>query len=479
MLHESGLSFGLRDSYEALSYTWGTHEATQEIRVVRDSHPNIRDPLPQSEQHLSAPTPLGAQRLKAVVNKVIDEIKSSEVRFFVTPNLEQALRRFRKEKDVVVLWVDALCIDQENKDEKSRQVSRMAEIYGKARGVRIWLGEEDEEECQVAFDFARKILELEHLDLLVSKDSSPDEWFALAKLMRRNWFSRRWVVQELAMAQEAYLYAGTGLDAGFEGNDPKGCLHWDDFAEAVALFARESENVKELFRNSREYGYDSTVLGDIRASGANSIVDTTNNLFRTTDNPGAELERLTSLESLVSSLLIFEATDPRDIIYALLAIAKDIPKSTDLTVSGIVGRSAADSVSFTADYNKNILEVYKDFIAFCIQSSKSLDIVCRHFAPTEVRQPLKPADRGRLRARGGPLPMLTFKLPSWIPLLAKSPFGVAHTAVRGRRVQADGLVGPPDRKRYDAARGTSAAVLFGEISSDGGWAFSKGLHYLA
>ncbi|MCJ1474168.1 hypothetical protein MMC13_002826 [Lambiella insularis] len=168
--------------------------------------------------------------------------------------------------------------------------------------------------------FSREILDLELVDSLVKRESSPGQWFALAKQMRREWFSRRWVVQELAMAKAAYLY--TGDDS----------LHWDDFAEAVALFAREFDKVANLFKDSREFRHDPKFLGDVRALGANSIVDTKNSLFRMSESP--EVERLIGLETLVSSLLIFEAsvrkaitvlgTKPKgifEILHAYIAIA--------------------------------------------------------------------------------------------------------------------------------------------------------------
>ena len=59
----------------------------------------------------------------------------------VTRNLGLALRRLRKMKDVRKIWVDALCIDQDDKAEKESQVSLMGEIYRRAAEVFIWLGD--------------------------------------------------------------------------------------------------------------------------------------------------------------------------------------------------------------------------------------------------------------------------------------------------------------------------------------------------
>ncbi|KAH0489414.1 hypothetical protein TgHK011_009845 [Trichoderma gracile] len=58
----------------------------------------------------------------------------------VTPNLATALRHLRHEEVDIALWVDALCIDQGNTDERSSQVAQMREIYSTAVEVVIFLG---------------------------------------------------------------------------------------------------------------------------------------------------------------------------------------------------------------------------------------------------------------------------------------------------------------------------------------------------
>jgi hypothetical protein len=59
----------------------------------------------------------------------------------ITANLETALRYLRDETDVKLLWVDALCIDQDNNEEKGHQLRLMRFIYEDAAWVRVWLGE--------------------------------------------------------------------------------------------------------------------------------------------------------------------------------------------------------------------------------------------------------------------------------------------------------------------------------------------------
>jgi hypothetical protein len=63
--------------------------------------------------------------------------------FAVTPNLHVALKHFRHAARRRVLWVDAMCINQNDPDEKSEQVPMMGEIYRRATKVYAWLGEAD------------------------------------------------------------------------------------------------------------------------------------------------------------------------------------------------------------------------------------------------------------------------------------------------------------------------------------------------
>jgi hypothetical protein len=106
------IPWSLSEPYEALSYVWGNDEPTEEIKI-RASNPNTKFKFP-----------------------VI-----SERSFYVRPNLLSALRNFRSLKKSVDLWIDALCIDQENDEEKEIQVAKMDEIYSSATNVLIWLGE--------------------------------------------------------------------------------------------------------------------------------------------------------------------------------------------------------------------------------------------------------------------------------------------------------------------------------------------------
>lgn len=65
--------------------------------------------------------------------------------FAARRNLEKALRRFRKETESQAFWVDAICINQQDDEERSHQVQIMGSIYKSTNECRIWLGEIEEE----------------------------------------------------------------------------------------------------------------------------------------------------------------------------------------------------------------------------------------------------------------------------------------------------------------------------------------------
>ena len=117
-----------QDSYEALSWCWGGDTPDAELRMHKGH--NVYG-------------------------------------FNVTPNLKAALRALRKHDGVRMLWIDAICIEQRNTKERNEQVPRMDKIYGRAKSVSIWLGEEAED-SKLAIDFIKdQVLSLWRFDELI------------------------------------------------------------------------------------------------------------------------------------------------------------------------------------------------------------------------------------------------------------------------------------------------------------------------
>jgi hypothetical protein len=108
--------------------------------------------------------------------------------FDVTVNLHAALLRLRNDSMERVVWVDAICIDQENHKEKEHQIQSMAKIYSQANRVIVWLGEAEDDSDQA----------LEAIRVAPGKKSTK-EWdngmvsHAVLAVLQRPWFRRIWV----------------------------------------------------------------------------------------------------------------------------------------------------------------------------------------------------------------------------------------------------------------------------------------------
>lgn len=204
--------------------------------------------------------------------------------------------------------MDALCIDQENEEEKSAQIQKISHIYRMAQEVRVWLGPRTPM-SDIAMSFLDKLDDLDDIDELISNDESNKDWNSFRDLMRRPWFSRRWIIQEIALARGAQVYCG----------DKR--VPWKDFMFAVSLFVEKAKDLNKLFRSS-EYHHHPDYLGEVDVMSANTLVNVVSTLFRKNDS-GRVVEHLLSLEDLMSTLVFFEASKPHDFVYAVLSLARD------------------------------------------------------------------------------------------------------------------------------------------------------------
>jgi hypothetical protein len=164
-IHHASLT--TRPAYKALSYVWGSQLSDGEVLVLEGY-----------------------------------EVPA-------TKNLIDALRQIRQPTggESVFLWVDALCINQDDVAERSQQVSIMHEIYSSAERVVIWLGEAGNGSDD-AFDSLQAMVELpeegeqsvddDHRVSVMRQCSS----FFTSLSEQRSWFSRIWILQELALASK-------------------------------------------------------------------------------------------------------------------------------------------------------------------------------------------------------------------------------------------------------------------------------------
>lgn len=142
-------------------------------------------------------------------------------RMNVTENLWNALFHIRDPHRERVLWVDAICIDQSNNEEKSTQVPLMSFIYSRANEVVIWLGD---------YKGPRWVQQAHpsdyHGDWAISK--ATDYWtvtkYWLYTLTQENYWTRCWIVQEVAMASRIRVLSG------------RSSLPWSDFISLMKLY---------------------------------------------------------------------------------------------------------------------------------------------------------------------------------------------------------------------------------------------------
>jgi hypothetical protein len=109
-------------------------------------------------------------------------------RLHVTANLHAALQNVRNSLLERILWIDAICINQRDDEEKGQQIGYMAEIYSKASRVIIWLGG-PENGC----DKALEEICLDADQLSTSSYDDPQVKERLSTLLHRPWFERIWV----------------------------------------------------------------------------------------------------------------------------------------------------------------------------------------------------------------------------------------------------------------------------------------------
>lgn len=169
--------------YEALSYTWRSSDPEEDAIVEN-----------RSEEH---PT-ISSLRLGG--------------------NLACAMRHLRYTHEARTLWIDAICIDQSNLEEREKQVARMSSIYKNASRVVVWLGTGSEESdlamCKLAH-LGRQVTLTKDNWLICPPDAeepywcesacevpySEEVWTAIENLLERSWFSRIWIIQEIQLAR--------------------------------------------------------------------------------------------------------------------------------------------------------------------------------------------------------------------------------------------------------------------------------------
>lgn len=394
--------------FQALSYAWGDDKAEHLVQLCN---------LPTKESSGSAIRDLDRNV------SILREYESFPIR----QNLFHALRRIRLVDDYTWIWVDAICIDQSNDDEKSTQLPKMPQIYSCAYNVIAWLGEADGagEDVNKAIDLIPNILNLKTLDLML-QNRLPDQqeairhWKSFGRLLQRSWFSRRWVIQEVACAWRLSVRLGEHI------------LSWQDFADAVDLYSKNIDLIRALPGYASEDPpievEDEHQVGE---SSAMALIQMSRNIFW--KEQGTRLmSRLMTLEALVSTASSFAVTDLRDIVYALLYLANDRNQSSIAHVS-------STAQALRANYSLHVVDIFINFVGYCLQRSACLDIICRHWA-------MWPKTRCDIPYEGR-------TLPTWIGVAVHTKTVTAESSNLG-----DNLIGSAHHPIYNASRDTKMHV---------------------
>ncbi|KAI0095850.1 HET-domain-containing protein [Daldinia grandis] len=116
----------------------------------------------------------------------------------ITPNLLYALQRFRMPTEARLIWVDAICINQEDDKEKARQIPYMRQIYRSASSVLVWLGVDEG-----GSDSLRR---LHHYTKQAGSNVSAVEITReIGNITKLPWFHRRWIIQEVVLNPNVLL----------------------------------------------------------------------------------------------------------------------------------------------------------------------------------------------------------------------------------------------------------------------------------
>lgn len=320
--------FGDPPSYIAISYAWGDPLDTTKI-LIRD----MRSP--------------------AFV----------EVR--ISKSLYHGLEALRMEDEDLLVWADALSIDQENSDEKNVQLSLMADIYKKARYTAVWLGPEADD-SDLATALLGKVANVDmtgadntQIRSIVSSGVQDKSLTALAALFEREYWNRLWIVQEIFNAYDIKVYCGS--------SEP---LSWKDYQTASHIFQQYKKDLESLFPRThsiashKQYSY-SQILA---YSGPGSLPEL-GSLWVLGDEAFLEALRVCRRKS---------SSDPRDKVFGVL---------------GVLGEEVRKE--FAVDYEKTVKDVYTDVVDFLVRTTGRLDVICEaiHF----------------------PVHTSSVNLPTWVP----------------------------------------------------------------
>lgn len=232
-------------------------------------------------------------------------------------NLEIALRALSAWSDFedgFRVWVDAICINQDDFEERGRQVNKMRDIYGGAWRVIAWLGEERDNSDQ-ALTLVQTLADLkpefgEELAERLAEDPEllgRGSWTALHDLMNRPYWYRLWIIQELVLGSSALV-----LRCGDSFMD------WTSFCRGIGFLFDYLWTVKdELLFYELEKSDPSRTRGRQWLTTSLHLVHTDLWSLSHYEEQGRAHLRFDRLLNVANSA---QSRDPRDKIYGLVGL---------------------------------------------------------------------------------------------------------------------------------------------------------------
>ena len=351
-------------SFVALSYCWGDLSDTMPIDLI-----HLCRPPGELLGDLSGAQP-GVQFHQP---------------FNITASLHHTLWVFRETGQTGPFWIDAICIDQTNMEERAQQVGLMGEIYSCASVVYICprLNPKIIEPVYLASQTCATKLRDEYGDRVTgfSIDSSHTGFLsdlaysliaqsslldAVSEFLANPWFSRVWVVQEVWRSAYNAIVIMPG----------EAKIRLVQFADIIAMMVAFGEvevgilkpSVRlEKLKNVVAPALWSKLPKHIHAPGQRVRVVVTDGAMgiRLYGGAGAiqkqEFNTLMPILDLFSTALKFQATCPQDKLFALLGMGDE------------THRMSANSELIQVDYKKSVSQVFRDFSRYCIENRGDLE----------------------------------------------------------------------------------------------------------
>jgi len=260
----------------------------------------------------------------------------------ITSNLDSALRAVAKRRghidkkgrrEEIKLWVDAVCINQDDNQEKSQQIRNMRQIYSRAEEVIAWVGTGNKPSSITPLDFLNIVKQYGVCDnLATSLRARPDNaiqalFVSMDKFFAQPYWRRAWVVQEITVASNVQFFYIDGYDIE---------LTWED----VSILLMTLQSLVSVM-DARCQAFKSAI----------HLLEFRKRFFIDRDPIGLLDALWLSKDTL--------ATDPRDKIFALLGICHD--GTTFVPVP---------------NYKQSLGLIIADMSKVMMALNKSLDLIC-------------------------------------------------------------------------------------------------------